>query len=98
MAGITKEAKKQAAWLKEKCESETSHLQVMIDDIETQLSLNRNQTTQKGMTLMEQISDMTSILTQLENKLDDQGTQMDKDKTHFPSSLEIFLVAIKYQK
>ena len=52
----------------------------MIEDIETQLNINRNQTTQKGMSLMGQISDITSKIEEdlagIRKLVDEQDNQL----------------------
>ena len=74
--------------VKEKCENKSSNLQVMINDIETQMSLDRKQTTKKGMTIMEQISDISSSFTLLQRQFFNKSSHVDKDLSYIKDRMD----------
>ena len=51
----------------------------MIDDIEMQLNLNRNQTTQKGMTLMQQIAQINEQLVEHQQRREDLAQGLEEE-------------------
>ena len=59
--------------LSQRLSDDKSTLLDAIDDVQTQLNMNRNKTSQKGMTLMDQIADLNQQIARIDSEAEEEA-------------------------
>ena len=61
-----------------KLKNKVNDLDLMLQSLESQHHIHRNETSEKGMSLMDQISELKGSISDLDDKQNDQGRTTDK--------------------